>query len=158
MSDEFFDDELELMEADAGDAGASAAEVADTTASAAPVTEDEAAFAAEAAASVPAATDRTAGELEADDAETPGSADKSAVRRDAPPFWMVLAIATIALILGVVIGYMLGTSATLAELGGASAQASQTSEDASSQLPQGHPDLDISEDGTATVAGSGTAE
>lgn len=68
---------------------------------------------------------------------------------------MVLAIAVIALVLGIVIGYLIGTSATLAELGSASSQMAAQSEapgGSSSTLPEGHPDLSINEDGTATLA------
>lgn len=159
MSDEFFDDELELMEAAADGADTSVAEAADADASAASATEAEASLAAGAAA--PASASDGA-ELELEDAPeaaaAPEPSAQPAARRDAPPFWMVLAIAAIALILGVVIGYMLGTSATLAELGNASADAPQATGDASAQLPQGHPDLDVNEDGTATVAGSSSAE
>lgn len=155
MSDEFFDDELELMEAAVDGADASVAEATDAAASASSATEAEDDLTAEAAA--PASVSDGA-EPELVDAAAPESSVQPAARRDAPPFWMVLAIAAIALILGVVIGYMLGTSATLAELGNASAEAPQATGDASAQLPQGHPDLDVNEDGTATVAGSGSAE
>ena len=91
----------------------------------------------------------------------PESADVTPVRQG-PPFWMVLAIAAIALILGVVIGYLLGTQATLAELSSASAAAttsttSSSSTDPSGVLPEGHPNLKINEDGTATLADSGSA-
>lgn len=122
MSDDFFDDEQELMEADAapGPAPERAAAARPRTRAAAP---------------------------KASAAETPG--------RAAPPFWMVLAIAAIALILGVVIGYLLGTSATLAEL----SQGAQAVSGAggATQLPEGHPELNVNADGTASVAGSGSA-
>lgn len=161
MSDEFFDDELELMEAAADCADTSVAEAADAEAPAAPAAEAEAALAAEAAAPASAtdgAESEPGFEPVSEDAAAPEPSAQPAIRRDAPPFWMVLAIAAIALILGVIIGYMLGTSATLAELGNASAEAPQATGDASAQLPQGHPDLNVNEDGTATVAGSGSAE
>lgn len=95
----------------------------------------------------------------------PNGADGAArpdepARRSGPPFWMVLAIAAISLILGIVIGYLLGTSATLAELGAASEQAAneQTAQsDASAALPEGHPQLSIDEDGNATVADDASA-
>lgn len=70
-----------------------------------------------------------------------------------PPFWMVLAIAAIALLLGMVIGYLVGTQATLAELGNSqAAQAATGGTSTTGQLPEGHPDLNISDDGTATLA------
>ena len=126
MNDEFFDDEQELMEAQLE----AASEDADTVRDIADARRDEHA-ASEAEALAPAA------------------------RRDAPPFWMVLAIAVIALVLGIVIGYLIGTSATLAELESASSQMAaqgEASGGSSSTLPEGHPDLSINEDGTATLA------
>ena len=133
MSDDFFDDEQELMEA----------EQAEKPASSTPAKKTKPAKAKKAAA---------------DDS---GSA--SAVpRHDAPPFWMVLAIAFIALVLGVVIGYLIGTSATLAELGNSSSstaqQVTEGTQSATGQLPEGHPDLNINEDGTATLADGGSAQ
>lgn len=126
MNDEFFDDEQELMEAQLE----AASEDADTVRDIADARREEHA-ASEAEAPAPAA------------------------RLDAPPFWMVLAIAVIALVLGIVIGYLIGTSATLAELESASSQMAAQSEasgGSSSTLPEGHPDLSINEDGTATLA------
>ena len=132
MSDAFFDDEQELMEAE----------------------QDE-----HAAAAAPSSTSKRSRAVK--DSDGAPVAAPAASRRDAPPFWMVLAIAAIALILGVVIGYLLGTSATLAELGNSSAstaqQATEGTQSATGQLPEGHPNLDIAEDGTATVAGSGSS-
>ncbi|MDQ9722699.1 hypothetical protein RFX65_00705, partial [Acinetobacter baumannii] len=61
-------------------------------------------------------------------AASEAKAPAPAARRDAPPFWMVLAIAVIALVLGIVIGYLIGTSATLAELESASSQMAAQSE------------------------------
>ena len=125
MSDDFFDDEQELMEAKAAPVSASAPAPAKNTRAAEPASSEKAA--------------------------------RQNASRQAPPFWMVLAIAIIALLLGVVIGYLLGTSATLAQLSeSASAATSQTTSEATSgvELPEGHPQLDIADDGTATVAGS----
>lgn len=138
MSDDFFDDEQELMEAD---------EVA--ASSDADMVEQEAVAARNACDSSEGAE------------EKPAAADASR-RNDAPPFWMVLAIAAIALILGVVIGYMVGTSVTLAELGNSGEQMAQQqgqSDDEldSAQLPEGHPQLSVDEDGNATVVGSGSS-
>ena len=68
---------------------------------------------------------------------------------------MVLAIAGVSLVLGVVIGYLVGTSATIAELGataGQSASVQDGGEDGSVSMPEGHPDIDVDEDGTASVA------
>lgn len=138
MTDDFFDDEQELMEADA------AAASSDTD-----MVEQE-------AAAVSNASD-------SDDATDQKPASGNATRRnDAPPFWMVLAIAAIALILGVVIGYMIGTSATLAELGNSSEQMVQQQDQSdealdSTELPEGHPQLSIDQDGNATVVDSGSS-
>ena len=133
MSDDFFDDEQELMEAEQAEKPASSNPTKKTT---------------------PAKAKKAA----ADDADS----QPVAPRRDAPPFWMVLAIAFIALVLGVVIGYLIGTSATLAELGNSSSdtaqQVTQGTQSATGQLPEGHPDLNINEDGTATLADSGSAQ
>ena len=138
MTDDFFDDEQELMEA----AAAAASSDAD-------MVEQE-------AAAVSNASD-------SDDAADQKPASGNAARRnDAPPFWMVLAIAAIALILGVVIGYMIGTSATLAELGSSSEQMAQQQDQSageldSTQLPEGHPQLSVDQDGNATVVDSGSS-
>ncbi|WP_278563214.1 hypothetical protein [Collinsella tanakaei] len=138
MTDDFFDDEQELMEADAAVASSDADMV-----------EQE-------AAAVSNASD-------SDDAADQKPASGNAARRnDAPPFWMVLAIAAIALILGVVIGYMIGTSATLAELGSSSEQMAQQQDQSageldSTQLPEGHPQLSVDQDGNATVVDSGSS-
>lgn len=82
-----------------------------------------------------------------------------------PPFWMVLAIAAVALALGGVVGYLLGASSALASLEALGADEVQqtyatdggASEGASDALPEGHPQLDIAEDGTATLADGGSA-
>lgn len=138
MTDDFFDDEQELMEADAA-AASSDADMAEQE-----------------AAAVSNASD-------SDDAADQKPASGNAARRnDAPPFWMVLAIAAIALILGVVIGYMIGTSATLAELGSSSEQMAQQQDQSageldSTQLPEGHPQLSVDQDGNATVVDSGSS-
>lgn len=138
MTDDFFDDEQELMEANAAAAWSDADMV-----------EQE-------AAAVSNASD-------SDDAADQKPASGNAARRnDAPPFWMVLAIAAIALILGVVIGYMIGTSATLAELGSSSEQMAQQQDQSageldSTQLPEGHPQLSVDQDGNATVVDSGSS-
>lgn len=138
MTDDFFDDEQELMEANAA-----------ATSSDADMVEQE-------AAAVSNASD-------SDDAADQKPASGNAARRnDAPPFWMVLAIAAIALILGVVIGYMIGTSATLAELGSSSEQMAQQQDQSageldSTQLPEGHPQLSVDQDGNATVVDSGSS-
>lgn len=81
---------------------------------------------------------------------------KSASGREAPPFWMVLAIAIIALLLGMVIGYLAGSSATLSALESSQAaseeQLASAADDDSYALPEGHPDVTVDEDGTAHVA------
>ncbi|MBM6754992.1 hypothetical protein H6A18_00345 [Collinsella tanakaei] len=125
MSDEFFDDEQELME------------------KAAPAATPKK-KAAEAQPSAPAPQD------------APRASD--AGRREPPPFWMVLAIAVIALVLGVVIGYLIGTSTAYSALQVVQSDEaleaygdSSSTTDSSEMLPEGHPQLDIKEDGTATV-------
>lgn len=138
MTDDFFDDEQELMEANAAAASSDADMV-----------EQEAAAVSNASDSDDAADQKPA-------------SDNAARRNDAPPFWMVLAIAAIALILGVVIGYMIGTSATLAELGSSSEQMAQQQDQSageldSTQLPEGHPQLSVDQDGNATVVDSGSS-
>lgn len=138
MTDDFFDDEQELMEADAAAASSDADMV-----------EQEAAAVSNASDSNDAADQKPA-------------SGNAARRNDAPPFWMVLAIAAIALILGVVIGYMIGTSATLAELGSSSEQMAQQQDQSageldSTQLPEGHPQLSVDQDGNATVVDSGSS-
>lgn len=78
---------------------------------------------------------------------------EAAPATDAPPFWMVVAIAAIALVLGIVIGYLIGTSTAMSAMqaAGTSSSAQETQTDSSQVLPEGHPQLDIDEDGTATV-------
>ena len=110
MSDDFFDDEQELMEA--------------------------------AAPARPAASASRPGKKGGTRTPRAAAPAGAAPVRQAPPFWMVLAIAAIALILGVVIGYLLGTQAAAG---------------VSVQLPEGHPELNVNEDGTASVAGSGAS-
>lgn len=123
MSDEFFDDEQELMEAQA-------------TTTPAPAS---------------AAPRRSAA----------AAADEGDGRLAPPPFWMVIAIAAIALVLGVVIGYLLGSSATLAQIESnqAMSQTDTSGEDTSAyELPEGHPDVTVDEDGTAHVTDTGDGQ
>ena len=85
----------------------------------------------------------------------PAPSREAARETSAPPFWMVVAIAAIALLLGMVIGYLIGASTALNALGSSGGAATQQSSDAidsSEVLPEGHPQLDINEDGTASVA------
>ena len=88
---------------------------------------------------------------------------KPASGREAPPFWMVLAIAVIALLLGMVIGYLAGSSATLSALESSQAASEEQVESAAGDdayaLPEGHPDVTVDEDGTAHVAeGDGASD
>lgn len=112
--------------------------------------------ATEGAAKVERASDRKAAKVaKADKAKNAPAPSAPAADRQAPPFWMVLAIAGVSLVLGVVIGYLVGTSATIAELGataGQSASVRDGGEDGSVSMPEGHPDIDVDEDGTASVA------
>lgn len=82
----------------------------------------------------------------------------SDARRQAPPFWMVLVIAAIALLLGVIIGYLIGTSTAYSLLGQTSNDemqqryAADGGQDVSGALPQGHPKVQVDKDGKATLA------
>lgn len=80
----------------------------------------------------------------------PANSDPARPQRQSPPFWMVLAIAGISLVLGVVIGYLVGTTVTINELGSREPEAA--SEDASVEMPEGHPDVELDEEGNAKVA------
>lgn len=161
MSDDFFDDEQELMEAEAK-GGTKASDAADDKKAAAAFdgkaeAEKGGAKAAKGArAAARAEKDAKAGSVRGSE----GAADGG--QRQAPPFWMVLAIAAIALILGVVIGYLIGTQATLAEISSASSQQASTGTTADSsgtsvELPEGHPQLSVDENGNAVVADGGSA-
>lgn len=157
MADEFFDDEQELMEADA--ARAARAHQAAQGVSAG----------TESAASAPAAPAKSAQVSRSAAAASAPAAGADDARRDPPPFWMVLAIAAIALLLGMVIGYLIGTSTALSSLETLSSDevqqqygtsstdnaADDGSVDSEDVLPEGHPKLDIAEDGTATLADEG---
>lgn len=82
----------------------------------------------------------------------PAGPDPARPQGQSPPFWMVLAIAGVSLVLGVVIGYLVGTTVTINELGSREPQAG-ASEDASVEMPEGHPDVELDEEGNATIAG-----
>lgn len=139
MADEFFDDEQELMEE---------AE----RPSAAP----EPARAKKSRAAKKRGSKAAASEKVPDDASKPA---ESAARTDAPPFWMVLLIAVIALALGVVIGYLMGSASALNALEAQQEQYTQSAatDDESYGLPEGHPDVTVDEDGTAHIADGGSA-
>ena len=101
-----------------------------------------------------------------DEADRPAAPQQASSGKgmDAPPFWMVVAIALIALLLGVVIGYLLGSSTALsaAEAAVQSSDAATASADtgtvATDELPEGHVPVVVDEDGTAHVAEEDTAE
>lgn len=118
--------------------------------------------ATEGASKATRASDRKAAKVaKADKAKNAPAPSAPAAGRQAPPFWMVLAIAGVSLVLGVVIGYLVGTSATIAELGataGQSASVQDGGEDGSVSMPEGHPDIDVDEDGTASVAAGTDAD
>lgn len=140
--DDFFDDEMDLM-------GEDVTGGVDPSAAPEPTEADEPARAADPAEAEPAV------------GEAPVSAQPAPAEhkdRQAPPFWMVLAIAGVSLVLGIVIGYLMGTSATIAELGsgdGQPAASAPAPEDGGSvSMPEGHPDLDVDDEGNATVADS----
>lgn len=136
--DDFFTDEQELMEAAAGVGESDGAG-----------DNDSAEESGEGPAEGSASGSSGAGAVSDVDAGS-GSAAAAAPVRTAPPFWMVLAIAAVALVLGIVIGYLVGTATTVAQMSTGSASGETTA--TSTGLPEGHPDLDIAEDGTATLA------
>lgn len=151
MADEFFDDEQELMEASV-DASASLCEQ-DSSADSG----EGSSRAAKDARNAGGSRRRRRGKASPSKGDARPAEGEASQRRDPPPFWMVLAIAAIALALGVVIGYLLGSSATLGALEQQQAQY-QSSEgtsdvDESYGLPEGHPDVTVDEDGTAHVDG-----
>lgn len=173
--DEFFDDEQELMSAEEPLEGGTSADEASggesvpfkgENASPKKAGKDEHAAAQEAATDEGVATQGAAKDegvategaskvAKADKAKNAPALSAPASGRQAPPFWMVLAIAGVSLVLGMVIGYLVGTSATIAELGataGQSASVQDGGEDGSVFMPEGHPDIDVDEDGTASVA------
>lgn len=84
-----------------------------------------------------------------------GEAAGARPQRQSPPFWMVLAIAGVSLLLGVVIGYLVGTTMTINELGSREPEAA--SEDASVEMPEGHPEVELDEDGNAKVSDGATS-
>lgn len=80
--------------------------------------------------------------------------DADRPQRQSPPFWMVVAIAGVSLLLGGVIGYLVGTTVTIGELGSGEARAqSADADDAGLEMPEGHPEVELDEDGNATIAG-----
>ncbi len=81
--------------------------------------------------------------------------DLACPQRQSPPFWMVLAIAGVSLALGAVIGYLVGTTVTINELATREPQPGAP-EDASVEMPEGHPDIELDEEGNAKVV-DGTA-
>ena len=133
--DEFFDDEQELMAAAQGapesDADASAEE-AKASAGEAPV------------------------KTKSKQAKRAKASDASGDRQ-APPFWMVLAIAGVSLALGIVIGYLTGSAAAYYQMGATSDQVTATNTDDSVEMPEGHPDVTVDEDGNATVSEDGSS-
>lgn len=100
----------------------------------------------------------------AEDPASERAAAPASSRRTPPPFWMVLAIAVIALLLGIVIGYLLGSMTTLSTLESGQMNAASTSQDQTAEgdasayeLPAGHPDVTVDDDGTAHVSDAGSA-
>ena len=83
------------------------------------------------------------------------NSDPARSQRQSPPFWMVLAIAGISLALGVVIGYLVGTTVTINEL--SSREPEAASEDASVEMPEGHPDIELDDEGNAKVVDGSAA-
>ena len=136
--DEFFDDEQELMAAAQG----ASKDDADTSA-------EE----AEAPAEVPA--EEAPVEKKSKQAKRSKVSDASGDRQ-APPFWMVLAIAGVSLALGIVIGYLTGSASAYYQMGATSDQVAATNTDDSVQMPEGHPDVTVDEDGNATVSEDGS--
>lgn len=147
--DDFFDDELALEEEAEGKVAAEDVSAAAPGAETAAATGDTAGD-KDAASDVSAAGATAATEAAVSASDAPA--------RQAPPFWMVLVITAIALLLGVIIGYLLGSSAAMSSLASvqADAAAQQTADaagdDASYALPEGHPQVEVDTDGTAHVA------
>ena len=88
--------------------------------------------------------------------EAPANTSSAGTGPTPPPFWMVLVITAIALLLGVIIGYLLGSSSAMSSMmaAQADAQATQTTDTSGDAyaLPEGHPQVEVDEDGTAHVA------
>lgn len=119
MTDEFFDDEVELEAAAEGPVKPRSGE----------------------SAAQPSA------EATADGSTSSG--------HEAPPFWMVLVITAIALLLGVIIGYLLGSASALNSISSmqqAAQEEQSAADDSAYALPEGHPDIEVETDGTAHVA------
>lgn len=169
--DEFFDDEQELAaQAEAGvepEAEASVATQAEKAPNAEVAAPAEATASRDAAADGVAAKKAGTGEIAPGavleggtaSASAPGAAAPATPERKAPPFWMVLAIAGVSFALGVVIGYLAGTLATIAELEATAEQnASQgeAAQDGAVSMPEGHPQVEVDEDGNAVVSEGGT--
>lgn len=138
--DDFFDDEMDLM-------GEGVTGAVDPSAAPESAEVDE-----PAPASAPAEAGPEVGEASV----SAGPSPVAPKGRQAPPFWMVLAIAGVSLVLGIVIGYLMGTSATIAELGSGDGQPAASApapqDGGSVSMPEGHPDLDVDDEGNATVA------
>lgn len=83
---------------------------------------------------------------------------RTASGRVAPPFWMVLLIAILALVLGIVIGYLLGSSSALSALESQQEELqTEASQSQSFEMPEGHPQVSVDENGKAYVEDDGTA-
>ena len=89
-------------------------------------------------------------------APAPAPAGEATSGRTPPPFWMVLAIAIIALLLGVIIGYLLGSSSALAALEQQQEQLQSQQDSGAYELPEGHPQVEVDEDGSAHVVDGGS--
>ena len=141
MSDEFFEDEVEAMEAAAG----APSEPTPASPGAEVASGEDPARAAASDDPAPAASD--------DPAPARGASADAGYVRTPPPFWMVLAIAAISLLLGVVIGYLAGSASALQTISEeqAAAQAAQAEDASSFAMPEGHPEVSVDEDGTAHV-------
>lgn len=135
VTDEFFDDEVELEAAAEGPARD---------------VEPDSAAAPERDAAADASARRSSR------AEAPADVSSASTGPTPPPFWMVLVITAIALLLGVIIGYLLGSSSAMSSMmaAQADAQATQTTDTSGDAyaLPEGHPQVEVDEDGTAHVA------
>lgn len=147
--DDFFDDERELMAAFEGAAGRPVGEAAEGGSITSGTDEER-------AANPRAVIDDAVGGRVEQRVDAPA---QDPVRggvpsgHQAPPFWMVLAITAVALALGVVIGYLIGSAVTLSELGSSGTRAgAQQAVGGSVQMPEGHPDVTVDGEGNASVA------
>ena len=159
MTDEFFDDEQELMEAGLAESQSATAQPQAARRAGSRSSKRDGATSSRTEAR---SGSRAASGTQSDATAKVGQGDEPASdgRRTPPPFWMVLVITAIALLLGVIIGYLAGSSATLSALEASQESMQQSVEATTSDayaLPEGHPQVEVDEDGSAHVTDDATA-